>query len=150
LVKAPPSGGRPSLFICKQPPIFPAPKIWPWAQLELNRLGVYSVCLLTGIPNFPRIPSSEIMKYLGLSAVAAIASLVSAQIPDSCILSCVGQVCPTFPSDVSCFCVTGQAAIADCLVTNCTSADLSTAQTLGAQYCCTSQSPIQTTFTFLG
>jgi hypothetical protein len=75
------------------------------------------------------------MQILTLTAIALVAAFVKAQ--DACIINCTVQACPDFPSDIACFCSTGTADIIACLEANCTSADLTTAQALGQQYCCT-------------
>lgn len=83
------------------------------------------------------------MKFLALSALALVA-VVNAQAtpptPDTCILTCAEQACPSeFTSanttDYSCFCSTGTAQIIACLTANCTAADLQTAQGLEVSVC---------------
>ena len=67
------------------------------------------------------------MKYLSFTAIVLAATIVKAQTPDACILTCATTTCPTGLTDLNCFCVTGTAAIGACIKANCTAADYQTA-----------------------
>ena len=77
------------------------------------------------------------MKYFSLIAIAVAATIVKAQTPDACILNCALAACPSGLTDLSCFCVTGTAAIGACIQQNCTAADLQTALALSTSVCST-------------
>lgn len=80
------------------------------------------------------------MKFLSLAVLALAAVFASAQntstpVPDACIIGCTEAVCLSL-TNFTCFCnPTEQQIIGACIATNCTSADLTTAEQLDALEC---------------
>src|SRR5271156_101603 len=79
------------------------------------------------------------MQLLLLSALAFTATVANAQLAgiSNCTIGCVNNFCPDFLTtlNLTCLCSDQTEEIGNCIETSCTSADLTAAEGLEAQYC---------------
>src|SRR5579859_3550158 len=74
------------------------------------------------------------MKLLSLITFTSLIFRINGQTPSvpSCAAACAASACGPTLTDLQCLCVASGAAIGQCVLANCTGADLSTAMALGS------------------